>query len=169
MFSTNCRHTKAWMWKKNIRIIPWPDLYSLKKLTSAYCNQKVSVSKRRHVNTVFATYDRGSEWTIQPTTTLTNKLSSLFGDISFSLTGLDICQGPLISGLGDQFETENTIFGQEHVLCEDVHSINTLWTQTIRQRVITMEILLQRAAENSAIPVSGEGTRQDGDISETTF
>ena len=24
-------HTNAWMWKKNIRMIPWPDLYMLKK------------------------------------------------------------------------------------------------------------------------------------------
>jgi hypothetical protein len=23
--------TKAWMWKKNIRMIPWPDRYMLKK------------------------------------------------------------------------------------------------------------------------------------------
>ena len=56
---------------------------------------------------------------------------SLTGNIGFSLTGLDIRQRPLSTGLGNQFEAENTIFGQEHVLGENVHAVDTLGPETI--------------------------------------
>ena len=36
------------MWKKNIRMIPWPDLYMLKKWISAYTlAAKLPLSQRR--------------------------------------------------------------------------------------------------------------------------
>ena len=88
------------------------------------------------------TYHRGSKRTIQPTTTLTDQLWSRFRHIRLGLAWLDVGQGPPVTLLCDELEAQNTIFGQEHVLGEDVHSIDTLRSQAVRERMITVEILL---------------------------
>lgn len=76
---------------------------------------------------------------------------------------------PLGASLGDQLKTQNTIFGQEHVLFEDVHAFNTLLTQLFRERVVTMEILLQGTTHDSPETIGGESTRQHTDISKGTL
>ena len=73
--------------------------------------------------------DRGSEIAVQPTTTLADKFCSAFGHISLTLGRLDVGQMPLGSSLCDQLETENTVLGQEHVLLEDAHALDTLFTE----------------------------------------
>jgi hypothetical protein len=85
--------------------------------------------------------DTGSERTVQPTTTLGDEFGSFFGNIGFGLGGLDVGQMPLGASLCNQFETENTIFSQEHVLLENVHSLDTLLTQSCGKSVISVEIL----------------------------
>lgn len=69
--------------------------------------------------------DTSRERTVEPTTTLTDKLRSSFRYIGLTLGGFDIAQMPFRAGFNDQFETENTILGQEHVLLENVHTLNT--------------------------------------------
>ena len=86
--------------------------------------------------------NRRGERAVQPTTTLTDELSSLLRHIRLSLRRLDIGQGPLVALLRDEFETEDTILGQEHVLREDVHAVYTLVTQSRRQGLVTVEVLL---------------------------
>ena len=103
-----------------------------------------------HVET---TYHRRSERAVQPPTTLTNQLSGRLGDICLGFTRLDVCQCPLVIRLRDQLETEDTILGQEHVLREDVHSVDTLGTQTVRKRVVAVEILVEGPTEDRAVPV----------------
>jgi len=115
--------TSACTWKKNIRMTPWPDLYSRKKWTIAYCERSGCVDWIRSIK---FTHDRSSERSIQPPTTLSNEFGSSFGHIRFGLRGFDICQSPSGPSLGNQLETEDAIFCQEHVLGENVHPIYTL-------------------------------------------
>ena len=110
--------------------------------------------------------DRRGERTVQPTTTLTDELSSLLRHIRLSLRRLDIGQGPLVALLRDEFETEDTILGQEHVLREDVHAVDTLLPETVRERVVTVEVLLERASEDRAVAIRREGTRQHRHVAE---
>lgn len=76
---------------------------------------------------------------------------------------------PLGASLGDQLETQNTIFSQEHVLFEDVHAFDPLLTQLFRERVVTMEILLQGTTHDGPEPIGGESTGQHTDISKGTL
>jgi len=96
---------------------------------------------RIHPSKVNQRVDTGSEGTVQPTTTLRDELGSFFWDIGFGLGGLDVGQMPLGASLCDQLETENTIFSQEHVLLEDIHSLDTLLSQAGRESVISVEVL----------------------------
>ena len=75
--------------------------------------------------------DTGCKGAVEPTTTLRNQFRNSFRHVSFSFGGLDVGQMPFGSGFGDQFEAENTIFGQEHVLLEDVHAFDTLLAQLL--------------------------------------
>ncbi len=84
-----------------------------------------------HTAKVQQRVDTGSERTVEPTTTLTDKFGSTFGHISLSLGGLDVGKMPLGASLGDQFETQDTILGQEHVLLEDVHALDTLLSEIL--------------------------------------
>ena len=99
------------------------------------------------------TYHRRSEGPVQPTSPLTNELSRGLRHISLRLTGLDVRQCPLVVRLRNQLETENTVLSQEHVLGEDVHAVDTLGAQTICERMVAMEVLIKRTAEDSAEPV----------------
>lgn len=58
-------------------------------------------------------------------------LYGTFRHVRFSFAGLDICQGPFSVCLCDKLEAKDTIFSQEHILGEDVHSVNTLLAQSV--------------------------------------
>ena len=60
-------------------------------------------------------------------------------------------------------------FGQKHVLREDVHAVDTLLPETVRERMVTVEVLLERAPEDRAVPVRREGTGQYRYVTETTL
>ena len=107
------------------------------------------------------TYHRSCERTVQPPTPLTDELRSRLRDIRFSLTRLDVRQRPAVVRFRDELETEDTILGQEHVLREDIHAVDTLGAQAVGERVVTVEVLLERSAEDGAEAIRGEGTRQD--------
>ena len=113
--------------------------------------------------------DTGSERTVQPTTTLTDEFSNTFGNIGFTLGGLDVGKMPLGASLGDEFETQNTILGQEHVLFENVHALDTLLSENLGECVVTVEVLLERPAHDGAVSVGRESTRQDRHVSEGGF
>lgn len=76
---------------------------------------------------------------------------------------------PLGASLRNQLETQDTVLGQEHVLLENVHSLNTLLTQLFGESMITMEILLQWTTHDCTESVCGESTRQHTDITERTL
>lgn len=100
--------------------------------------------------------------------------------VGLGFARLHVSQSPLGTRLGHQFETEDTILGQEHVLREDVHSIDTLRAQTVghwvglvssrsptarqmqirRTRVVTVEVLLKWTAKDGFVSVGREGTRK---------
>jgi hypothetical protein len=111
----------------------------------------------------------GSEGTVEPTTTLTDEFGGTFRHIGFTLGGLDVGQMPLGTGLGDQLETQNTIFSQEHVLLENVHALDTLLSKNLGQGVVTVEVLLQGPAHDGAVAVCGESTGQHRDVTERRF
>lgn len=113
--------------------------------------------------------DTSGERTVEPTTSLRDKLGSTVRNVSFGLRQLDVCQMPLLVLLGHQLETENTIFGQEHVLLEDIHTLDTLGTETRGERVVTVEVLLQRPAKDGTESVSREGTGKHRDVTERRF
>lgn len=122
-----------------------------------------------HTTEMHQGVDTGRKGTVQPSTTLGNKLGSTLGHVGFTLGRLDVGEMPLGAGLGHQFETEDTIFGQEHVLLEDVHALNTLGTELFGEGVITVEVLLQGPTHDGAESVGGERTGQHTDVSERTF
>ena len=95
-----------------------------------------------HATKVHEGIERGGKGTVQPTTTLADELGRTFGNVSLALGGLDVSQVPLLASLGNKFKAENTVLCQEHVLLEDIHSIDTLLAEASRKSVISMEILL---------------------------
>ena len=73
---------------------------------------------------------------------------------------------PLAARLRDELETKNTILGQEHVLLENVHALDTLGTELLCQGVITVEVLLERTAHDCAEAVRRESTGQHRHVAE---
>lgn len=130
---------------------------------------QVSKLSIKRVTEKQTTHDRCSEGTIKPTPTLTDQLNSRLRYVRLSLTRLDVRECPPITRLRHELETQDTILGQEHVLREDVHTVDTLWTKSFGKRVVTMEVLLQWSSKNGAITVGRECTRQYGDVSETAL
>ena len=96
------------------------------------------------------THDGGCKRTIQPTSTLANEFDGGFGHICLSLARFDVGERPSLAGFSHQLKTKDTILSQEHVLREDTHSVDTLSTQAIRERVVTVEVLLEWPAKDSA-------------------
>lgn len=127
------------------------------------------VSTLVHPTKVDQGVDTGRKGTVQPPTTLRDEFRGTLWHICLTLGGLDIRQMPLGTRFGNQLETQNTVFGQEHVLLEDVHAFDTLLTQLLGECVVTMEILLQRTAHNGPEAISGESTRKHTDITKGTF
>ena len=105
--------------------------------------QRVSRNHRK------GTYDRRGKGTVQPTATLTDELRSRLRYVGLCLTRLDVRQRPLIVRLRDQLETQDTILSQEHVLRKDVHAVDTLRAETVSQRMVSMEVLLQWPSKDS--------------------
>ena len=108
----------------------------------------------------------GSEGSIQPSTTLADQLDCRLGHIRLSLGGLHVRQRPPVILLRDEFETEDTILGQEHVLREDVHAVDTLFTETRGEGVVSVEVLLERPPEDGTVAVGREGTGQHRHVAE---
>ena len=111
----------------------------------------------------------GGERTVEPTSTLRDELWRIFGHIGFTLGGLDVGQMPFGASFCDQFEAENTIFGQEHVLLEDAHAFDTLLAQNLCERVVTVEVLFERSTHDRAVSVGRESTRQHRNVAERRF
>ena len=115
------------------------------------------------------TYHRRRKRTVQPPTPLADEFRSRLRDIGLRLARLDVRQSPLVVLLGNELETEDTILSQEHVLREDVHAVDTLGPEAVRQRVVSVEVLLERPAEDGAVAVRRERTWQHGDVTETAL
>ena len=127
------------------------------------------VSTLVHPTKVHQGVDTSGKGTVQPPTTLRDKFRCSLGHVCLTLGGLDIRQVPLGTGLGDQLETQNPIFGQEHVLLEDVHAFDTLLAQLFGERMVTMEILLQRTTHDGPETIGRERTREHTDIAKRTL
>ena len=106
---------------------------------------------------------------IEPTSSLADKFWCTFRNIGFTLRGLHVGQMPFRASFGNQFETQDPILGQEHVLLEDVHSLDTLLSQLLGKCVIAVEILFERSSHDCAEAVGREGTGQHTDITERTL
>jgi hypothetical protein len=127
------------------------------------------VSTLVHAAEVHQRIDTSRKRTVQPTTTLRDEFGSAFGNVSLALGRLHVRQMPLGAGFGDQFETQDTILSQEHVLLEDVHALDTLLAQLLGQRVIAVEVLFERATHDGTESIGREGTGQHTDVSERTL
>jgi len=113
--------------------------------------------------------DAGGKGPIQPSSTLGNEFGNSLGDVSFGLGGFDIRQRPVRAGLGHKFETQDSIFGKEHVLLEDVHALNALFPEARSEGMVAVEILFEGTSEDGLVAVCGKGTREDRDIAKGRF
>ena len=138
------------------------DLVEQLEVEEEHANQVVT--RLVHPRKVHQCVDCSSKRAVEPSSTLTDKLGRAFGHIRFAFGSFDVGQVPFGAGFGDQFKAKDTILGQEHVLFEDVHAFNTLFTELLGKRVVTVEILLQRAAHDSAESVGRECTGQHTDV-----
>jgi hypothetical protein len=68
--------------------------------------------------------------------------------------------------LGDELEAEDAVLGEEHVLLEDGHAHDALGAEALGERVVAVEVLLERAAldgaEAVAVRHSADGKRVSG-------
>src|ERR1700742_3381671 len=55
--------------------------------------------------------NRGSERTVEPSSPLANELRCALRNISLGPAGLDVCEGPFLVFLRDEFEAKNPILG----------------------------------------------------------
>jgi hypothetical protein len=85
----------------------------------------------------------------------------LFRDIRLGLARFDISERPPFASLGGKLETQDSIFGQEHVLLEDPHPVDPIRTESFCKTVIATEVFLEWLALDRLEPVSAEGARQD--------
>lgn len=76
---------------------------------------------------------------------------------------------PFGPGLGHEFETQNPILGQEHVLLENIHALDTLGTELFGECMVTVEVLFERSAHDCTEAVGREGTGQHADVAEGGF
>jgi hypothetical protein len=114
-------------------------------------------------------YDGCRKRAVQQTVPLTDQFRSTLGDICFRSGGLDTCQGPFTTSFRYQLEAKDSILGQEHVFRENIHAIYSLDTKAVGKRIVTMEVLLKGSSLNRAVPVRGEGTRQDRHVAKATL
>jgi len=49
---------------------------------------------------------------------------------------------------------------------EDGHAVDTLGPETVREGVVTVEVLFEGAAEDGFVAIGGEGTGEYGDTEE---
>jgi hypothetical protein len=89
-----------------------------------------------------------------------------FGDIRLRFGRLDVCERPTRASLGNELEAEDTVLGQKHIFREYIHPVDALGPQTIRKRVVAVEVLLERPAKDRAEAVGGERAGQDGHVAE---
>ena len=115
------------------------------------------------------TYDRRRERAVQPPPTLADELGRGLGHVRLGLARLDVRERPLFARLRDELKAEDAVLGEEHVLREDVHAVYPLGPEAVRERVVAVEVLLERLAEDGAVPVRGEGAGEDGDVAEGRF
>ena len=119
-----------------------------------------------HAAKVHEGVDASGEGAIEPATALRDELGRALGHVRLALGRLDVRQMPLGAGLGDELEAQDPVLGQEHVLLEDVHALDALLAQLLRERVVAVEVLLKRAAHDGAEAVGREGAGQDADVAE---
>jgi len=89
------------------------------------------VARSVHPGEVHQRVESGRERPVQPSSPLANELGGAFGHICLSFGSLHVGQMPLAASLGYKLETQDTILGQEHVLLEDVHALDTLRTELL--------------------------------------
>ena len=75
----------------------------------------------------------------------------------------------LIYSVNSGLQGDRSGLTQEHVLGKDIHAIDTLWSETVGQRMIAMEILLQRASKNGTETIGRESTRKHRDVAKATL
>jgi hypothetical protein len=85
----------------------------------------------------------------------------LFRDIRLGLARFDVAKRPPFASLGSKLETQDPIFGQEHVLLEDPHPVDPIRTESVCKTVVATEVFLEWLALDRLEPVSAEGARQD--------
>jgi len=105
--------------------------------------------------------DRSKEGTVQPTTTLRDKLGNGAGHIGLTVGRLDVLENPGTVSLGYQLEAQNTILGQVHVGGENV-GIRAV--ELFTQKVFLKGTLTGGVVLEGAVAVGGEGSWQDGNI-----
>jgi hypothetical protein len=93
---------------------------------------------------VKSTYDGGGDGSVQPPSPLTDQLGSLFRYIRLCFTRFDVSQRPPLSCFGSEFETQDPIFSEEHVLLEDTHPVDPVRSQSIGETVIASKVLFER-------------------------
>lgn len=111
----------------------------------------------------------GGERSVEPTQALADELGGGFGDVRLSLGRLDVSENPSLVRLRDEFEAENAILGQEHVLRPDRHALRSLGSEPLRERLVTMEVLVERTTLNGGKSVGTERSRKNGDVTESRF
>ena len=122
-----------------------------------------------HASKVHEGVDAGGERAVEPSTSLGDELGRPLGHVRLALGCLHVSEMPLGAGFGDELETEDPIFGQEHVLLEDVHAFDPFLPQLFGQAMITVEVLLQRTTHDSAETIGREGSGQDAHVAKGTL
>lgn len=89
--------------------------------------------------------DRGEETTVQPTSSLQNKVGHFRRHIGLSGGRLDILQNPGTVALRYQLETKDAVLGKVHVGCEDtgVGTVHLLTQEVLLQGALTRLVVLQ--------------------------
>jgi len=95
-----------------------------------------------HLAKVHQGIDCSRKGTIQPSSSLRDELCSTIRNVGLGLRAFDVRQVPLESCFDDQLEAEDSIFGKEHVLLENVHTIDSLLPEAFGHGVVTVEVLV---------------------------
>ena len=108
----------------------------------------------------------GEETAVQPTTALQDEIGHFRRDIRLARRGLDILQDPGTIPFSDELETQNAVFGEIHVGGEDtgVSTVHLLTGEVFLQGTLAGLVVLE-----GDVTVSGEGTGEDGDETESAF
>lgn len=76
---------------------------------------------------------------------------------------------PLLASLGHELKAQNSVFGKEHVLFENIHAVDALFAQLLGQGVVAVEILLEGASHDGTEAVGRKGTGKDSNVAKGAF